>query len=118
MTAVQVRKCRNCRAELDDVEWTVDPCPATDEGTHCADGIVRRALKWAATAGRTLRYLWTVRAAIPWPVKVILGVAMLVKCLPFDCGTDELLTLIAAVILNKTRPGLLKACWRAAQIRA
>ena len=79
---------------------------------------VRRAARWAATAGRTCRFLWTVRAAIPWPVRVILAVAMVVKCLPLDFGADEALTVIAAVILNKTRPGLLKACFRAAQIRA
>jgi len=78
----------------------------------------RRFAHWAAVAGRTARYLWAVRAAIPWPVKVILAVAMALKCMPLDFLADETLTLIAAVILNRTRPGLLKACFRAAQIRA
>jgi hypothetical protein len=79
---------------------------------------VRRFAHWAGVAGRTARYLWTVRAAIPWPVRVLLGVAMVIKCLPFDGGVDEALTVAAAVILNRLRPGLLKACFRAAQIRA
>lgn len=79
---------------------------------------VRRLAGWVAVAGRTARYLWTVRAAIPWPVRVILAVAMAIKCLPFDFGVDETLTVVAAVILQRTRPGLLKACVRAAQVRA
>jgi hypothetical protein len=36
-------------------------------------GAVRRFAGWAAVAGRTARYLWAVRAAVPWPVKVILA---------------------------------------------
>ena len=79
---------------------------------------VRRFAHWVAVAGRTCRFLWTVRAAIPWPVRCILAVAMVIKCLPFDGGIDETLTVIAALILQRTRPGLLKACVRAAQIRA
>lgn len=79
---------------------------------------VRRFAHWAGVAGRTARYLWTVRAAIPWPVRVILGVAMALKCLPVDFLADETLTVVAAVILQRTRPGLLKACVRAAQVRA
>jgi hypothetical protein len=59
-----------------------------------------------------------VRAAMPWPVRVILAVAMVIKCCPVDFGVDETLTVIAAVILHRTRPGLLRACIRAAQIRA
>jgi len=77
-----------------------------------------RFAHWAGVAGRTARYLWTVRAAIPWPVRVLLGAAMVIKCLPLDFGADEALTVVAAVILQRTRPGLLKACVRAAQVRA
>ena len=79
---------------------------------------VRRFAHWAGVAARTARYLWTVRAAIPWPVRVILAVAMALKCLPVDFLADETLTVVAAVILQRTRPGLLKACVRAAQVRA
>jgi hypothetical protein len=77
-----------------------------------------RAARFVVTAGRACRYLWTVRAAIPWPVKVILAVAMVVKCCPLDMGLDETLTAVAVLVLNRTRPGLVRACWRAAQIRA
>ena len=76
------------------------------------------AVQWMKTAARCVRFLWTVRAAIPWPVKALLALAMLVKCVPFDCGTDELITLIAVVLLSRLRPGLVGACWRAAQIQA
>ena len=79
---------------------------------------VKRAAYWVRVAGRTCRYLWTARAAIPWPVKVLLAAAMVLKCMPLDFLADETLTVIAAVILQRTRPGLLKACVRAAQIRA
>ena len=79
---------------------------------------VRRAVRFVITAGRTCRYLWTVRAAIPWPVRVLLGAAMIIKCLPLDMGADELLTAVAVLILNRLRPGLVRACWRAAQVRA
>jgi hypothetical protein len=70
------------------------------------------------TAGRTCRFLWTVRRAIPWPVRLILGVAMAVKCLPLDMGVDEFLALVAVVLLNVMRPGLMRACWKAAEMRA
>lgn len=79
---------------------------------------MRAGAEWARVAARTARFLWTVRAAIPWPVRVILGLAMIIKCLPLDFGADETLTVIAAVILHKTRPGLMRACVRAAQVRA
>lgn len=79
---------------------------------------LRKAARWAGQAGRTCRYLWTVRAAIPVPVRVILAVAMVIKCLPVDFGADEALTVVAALLLQRLRPGLLKACWRAAQVRA
>jgi hypothetical protein len=123
---VETRRCRKCGEDLDDIGWYFDPCPADDEGSHsearqyAARSLqaVRRLARWAVTAGHTARYLWAVRAAIPWPVKVILAVAMALKCLPLDFLADETLTVIAAVILNRTRPGLLKACLRAAQIRA
>jgi hypothetical protein len=70
------------------------------------------------TAGRACRYLWTVRAAIPWPVKVILAVAMALKMMPLDFMADETLTAVAVLVLNRMRPGLVRCCWRAAQIRA
>ena len=79
---------------------------------------VRSAARWTATAGRTCRFLWTVRAAIPWPIRALLGLAMVIKCMPLDMGTDELLTVIAVLMLRRLRPGLIRACWRAAQIRA
>src|SRR5258707_248530 len=79
---------------------------------------IRKVARWIAVAGRTCRFLWTVRAAIPWPVKILLVVAMAVKCLPLVFGVDESLTAIAVVILHWMRPGLMRACWRAAQIRA
>ena len=78
----------------------------------------RHPVRTVKTAGRTCRYLWAVRAAVPWPVKVILAVAMVLKCMPADFLMDETLTAIAVLILQKTRPGLMKACYRAAQIRA
>ena len=37
---------------------------------------------------------------------------------PLDMGADELLTAVAVLILNRLRPGLVRACWRAAQVRA
>jgi hypothetical protein len=43
---------------------------------------------------------------------------MAVKCLPVDFGVDEALTVIAVLLLNRLRPGLMKACWCAAKIRA
>lgn len=70
------------------------------------------------TAGRTCRYLWAVRAAIPWPVRVMLALAMIIKCLPVDFGIDETITALAVIILRRMRPGLMRACVRAAQIRA
>src|SRR5260370_36694010 len=76
---------------------------------------MRKVGGWIAGAGRTCRFLWTVRAAIPWPVKILLVVAMAVKCLPLDFGVDETLTAIAVVILHWMRPGLMRACWRAAR---
>ena len=79
---------------------------------------IKRIARFVMTAGRTCRYLWAVRAAIPWPVKVMLAVAMAIKCLPLDFGVDETLTALAVLILNKVRPGLMKACYRAAQLRA
>jgi hypothetical protein len=79
---------------------------------------LRAIARWMAAAGRTARFLWTVRSAIPWPVRVILAVAMVIKCAPLDFGIDEVLTAVAVLVLNRTRPGLMKACWRAAQVRA
>jgi hypothetical protein len=76
-----------------------------------------RAWRFAGTVAHTFRFLWCVRAAMPWPVRVILAAAMVIKCMPLDFGADETLTLIAAVILHFTRPGLMKACIRAAQLR-
>lgn len=81
-------------------------------------GALRRALRWCLQAARTCRYLWTVRAAIPWPVKILLGLAMVLKCVPLDMGSDELVTVIAVLVLIRMRPGLVQACWRAAEIRA
>ena len=78
----------------------------------------RHTLQRIKVAGRTCRYLWTVRAAIPWYVKIILGLAMGIKCLPTDFLIDETLTLIAVWILSKVRPGLVRACVRAAELRA
>lgn len=75
-------------------------------------------VQMAPTAGRSLRYLWLVRRAIPWPVKVMLSLAMVIKCCPVDFGTDEALTAAAVWLLNRMRPGLVRACWRAAQLEA
>ena len=80
--------------------------------------MARLTVKLIPVAGRTCRYLWTARAAIPWPVKVLLGLAMAIKCLPLDFGTDELLTVLAVLLLNRLRPGLVKVCWQAAKVRA
>jgi hypothetical protein len=87
------------------------------EGEQVSEGM-RGIARFVVTAGRTCRLLWTVRAAIPWPVRVILGAAMIVKCAPVDFGIDEVLTAVAVLVLNRARPGLMKACWRAAQVRA
>jgi hypothetical protein len=43
---------------------------------------------------------------------------MAIKCLPVDFGVDEALTVVAVLLLCRLRPGLMKACWRAAKIRA
>ena len=75
-----------------------------------------RAVKMVPVAGRACRYLWTVRRAVPLPVKVLLGVAMVIKCCPLDFGTDEALTAVAVLLLTRMRPGLVRACWRAAQL--
>jgi hypothetical protein len=79
---------------------------------------VPKTRRMMQTAAHTARYLWMCRAAIPWPVKIILGVAMLLKCLPVDFGSDETLTVIAILLLRVLRPGLATVCYRAAQMRA
>lgn len=78
----------------------------------------KAVIRWASQAARTCRYLWTCRAAIPWPVKALLAMAMVIKCLPLDFGVDEALTAIAVLLLQRFRPGLIRACWQAASLRA
>jgi hypothetical protein len=90
----------------------------TDPVTAAELDMTRLLVALVPVAGRTCRYLWTVRAAIPLPVRLLLGLAMAVKCLPLDFGADETLTILAVLLLNKLRPGLVKACWRAAALRA
>jgi hypothetical protein len=80
--------------------------------------MTRLVIALIPVAGRTCRYLWTARAAIPLPVRLLLGLAMAVKCVPLDFGADEALTVLAVVLLNRMRPGLVKTCWRAAALRA
>lgn len=80
--------------------------------------MARLAIGMIPVAGRSLRYLWLARRAVPLPVKVMLALAMTIKCCPVDFGTDEALTALAVVVLRKMRPGLVKACWRAAQMEA
>ena len=76
----------------------------------------RYTLHQIKIAGWTARYLWEVRAAIPWYIKAILAVAMAVKCLPFDGGVDEALTALAVWLLNKKRPGLVRYCLAASKM--
>lgn len=78
--------------------------------------MARMLVQMIPVAGRSCRYLWTVRAAVPLPVKLLLGLAMLIKLCPLDFGTDEALTAAAVLLLAKMRPGLVGACWRAAQL--
>jgi hypothetical protein len=80
--------------------------------------MARLCVKLIPVAGRMFRYLWTVRRAVPLPVKALLALAALVKCCPVDFGADEALTAVAVLLLGRMRPGLVKACWRAAQLEA
>jgi hypothetical protein len=78
--------------------------------------MARILVKMIPVAGRSFRYLWLLRAAVPLPVKVLLVLAMIIKFCPVDFGTDEALTAVAVLLLGRMRPGLVKACWRAAQL--
>lgn len=73
---------------------------------------------WAnrRTLIRTAKYLGTCRKAVPWYLKAVVVLALVIKCLPVDFGIDEtLLAAVGAVLWWRHRP-LLMACYRAAQL--
>ena len=74
-----------------------------------------RAWRFMRTCTRAAKYLPAVRRAVPWYVWPILGLAALIKCMPFDGGTDEALFALAFALIAWRRPGLLKALYREAQ---
>lgn len=80
------------------------------------DGALRRAAYLARTAVRAAKYLWTVRAALPRYLRVMIAVAVPFTALPGvpDLGIDEALYVaVGTILLLRHRP-LLRVCWRAA----
>jgi hypothetical protein len=74
----------------------------------------RRLIAFTRTCTRAAKLLLTVRAAVPRYVWPILALAAIVKCIPFDCGTDEALFCLAFALIAWRRPGLLTALYREA----
>lgn len=75
----------------------------------------KRARLFVKTCVRAAKLLLTVRQAVPVYVWPILGLATIVKFIPFDFGTDEALFALAFALIAWRRPGLLKALYREAQ---
>ena len=76
----------------------------------------RTSRRWVTTCIRAAKYLPTVRRAVPAYVWPILAVATAIKVMPvIDFEIDEVLYVVAALLIAWRRPGLLKALYRETQ---
>jgi hypothetical protein len=81
---------------------------------------IRRIRHTAKVVTTTGKYLFAVRAALPWYVRCLVMLTVAVKVvtapLPVDGGVDELLMALTGAILWFRHRMLVRACWRAAQL--
>ena len=74
----------------------------------------------AKVATSTGKHLFAVRAAIPWWLRSLVWLTVIVKVitapLPVDGGVDEFLMAVTAGLLWWRHRMLIRACWRAAQL--